>query len=439
MSEFACIYDLVDRFSGLGAVKVFFKRLTENDNSKQQIYLGGSFEVLSLFPYGEVKAYPGLREPNFKADLKLVWVSPESHEEAPNTQLILYPKYPEVRLSGFLKGCQMAPSPLMQPVPKEKRRGVDGRVLFFGITRDRRTLAYVAPEDSGAARHAITHHMHHGASVDLFTELPVKGGSGSENRTQLLTKLGEIHRMGFVDSMKLDRTGKPQPYQARNGGGYTLEALLGICPNCDASPDYLGWEVKSFSKSNITLMTPEPDGGLYGEQGAEAFIRKFGHPSKENQLYFSGTHRFGQYHQSTGLKLELDGFSPASGKLEGVCGAILLQDKKGMVAASWGFADLLTHWNRKHASAVYVRYEARDLPGKGRQYQYQSSVSLAEHTDFTKWLSAIADGSVIFDPGSKLDNASAPQGRGKVKARNQFRISFKKLACLYGSFEDVEL
>ncbi len=36
--------------------------------------------------------------------------------------------------------------------------------------------------------------------------------------------------------------GSITPYLARNGGGYTLEAELGILPNSYSEPDLLGWE-----------------------------------------------------------------------------------------------------------------------------------------------------------------------------------------------------
>ncbi|MBL0010678.1 MAG: hypothetical protein IPP22_06085 [Nitrosomonas sp.] len=52
------IAELVQRFRGLNAKRVFFKQLAENDNSKQQIYLGGNFEVLPFFPYGTLPIIP---------------------------------------------------------------------------------------------------------------------------------------------------------------------------------------------------------------------------------------------------------------------------------------------------------------------------------------------------------------------------------------------
>ncbi len=434
MIEFASISSLLSRFLELDAARAFFKSLSENDNSKQQIYLGGGFEVLSFFPHGTVKAHPGLKDPTFKAGLSFFWVSPEHAEEASHTQLILYPKYPEVRLSGFLRGCQTAPSEFLRPVPKEERRGVDGRVLFFGVTQDGRTLAHLAPSGSSLALEALEIQRKKGTD-SLFTDLPVRGKSENANRKLLLDKLGEIHRMGFVASVRLDRHGNPNPYKARNGGGYTLEALLGIKPNGESNPDFLGWEVKAFSRNNITLMTPEPDGGLYGEKGVAAFIRQFGHASGENRLYFTGTHRFGRRLPTTGLLLEVNGFDPATRMITDVAGSIQLTDAMGRNAASWGFADLLTHWNRKHASAVYVRYES-SVSGE-IQYKFQSPVWLGQHTDFVKYLSALTDGRIVFDPGSKIDNANSIQSH--VKARSQFRIKFRDLAILYESFETVNL
>jgi len=38
-------------------------------------------------------------------------------------------------------------------------------------------------------------------------------------------------------------------------GGYTLEAELGIIPNGKAEPDYLGYEVKQYSVTNLNRIT----------------------------------------------------------------------------------------------------------------------------------------------------------------------------------------
>ncbi|MDP1539904.1 MAG: hypothetical protein Q8L72_04530 [Moraxellaceae bacterium] len=109
--------DLLLKLSLLGVQQVLCKPLAENDNSKQQIYLGGSFDVLQMLPFEQVKPYNTGKVPNFKASLHFYWLDGDGKSHlAPHTQLILYPKYPEVRLSGFLRGCTAAPNELMRPI-----------------------------------------------------------------------------------------------------------------------------------------------------------------------------------------------------------------------------------------------------------------------------------------------------------------------------------
>lgn len=132
--------------------RAYFKPLSQNDNTKQQIYLGGSFESISLLPFGEIKTDRSSKTTNFKASLDFNWlVEAGAIANAPHSQLILYPDYPEVRLSGFIRGCSIAPSNLLQPVPRNKRTGNDGRFLVLGITRDGRIIAYLAGSGSKVA------------------------------------------------------------------------------------------------------------------------------------------------------------------------------------------------------------------------------------------------------------------------------------------------
>lgn len=430
--EIQFVDQLLARFSALGATRVFCKRLAENDNSKQQIYLGGSFDVLSFFPFGTVHDFPNLRVPNFKASLDLFWVTADTVEQAPHAQLILYPKYPEVRLSGFLSGCSVAPSEHMQPIPAANRKGRDTRVLIFGTTTDRRTLAYLAPANSQlaselAARLSVSH------ADGVFHELTTAIGSES-NRTLLLAKLREIFLAGFHDSVRLDKAGKTLPYVARNAGGTTLEALFGIRPNSLSAPDYLGWEIKGYGSNKITLMTPEPNGGFYGENGLAAFVRKYGYPSSQDRLDFTGLHKLGSANSKTQLTLTLNGFNSATNTIEDVGGAVALLDANGSVAASWNIAKLLEHWNRKHAFAAYVPYTHRQTPPG---YRYNSPVLLGVGTNFPKFLSALCSQHIAYDPGCKVEGLST--GKTSQKARSQFRISLRRLNVLYDRIESVVL
>ncbi|HRE16444.1 MAG TPA: hypothetical protein PLW86_05165, partial [Rhodocyclaceae bacterium] len=105
---FSDVAAVVRRFAKLGAVKAFCKPLAENDNSKQQVYLGGNLEAVQMFPLREIEADTSGKDHTYKAKLDFYWVGPDFTECAKGAQLILYPQYPEVRLSGFLRGCRFA-------------------------------------------------------------------------------------------------------------------------------------------------------------------------------------------------------------------------------------------------------------------------------------------------------------------------------------------
>ena len=107
---------------------------------------------------------------------------------------------------------------------------------------------------------------------------------------------------------------------------------------------------------------------------------------------------------------------------------------KGHCAAAWSFSGLMIGWNKKHAQAAYVPYESEKIAEPA--YRYLSPALLGEGTDFSRYLVALSSGKVIFDPGSKVMNASSQ--RSTVKARSQFRMPVKDLAALYQRFGPEE-
>jgi hypothetical protein len=428
---FSSLDSLTKRFAAFGATSVFCKPLAENDNSKQQIYLGSSFEVVQMFPFREVEAEDRGKDSTYKAKLDFHWIGEDFSEYAIGAQLILYPQYPEVRLSGFLRGCSHAPNEHLRPIPKRSRQfnnGPDGRVLFFGTTSNGETLAYLANAGSALAMEFL-HNNEQGMyrQDSVFFILPLLGQT---SRTILLGRLSEIRKGGWQPSIRLNKAGMVVPYKARNGGGYTLEALLGIKPNGRSEPDFMGWEMKAYSGNRVTLMTPEPDGGMYGNQGVKAFVRQYGSPSGNDTLYFTGTHRVNSRNSKTGLTLAVRGFNPARKVIEDVGGAVELLTDTGHCAAAWSFSDLMISWNKKHAQAAYVPYESEKVAAPA--YRYLSPALLGEGTDFNRYLSAMHAGLVIFDPGSKVMKASTP--KSSVKARSQFRMSVPNLGALYQRF-----
>ncbi|HRE16445.1 MAG TPA: MvaI/BcnI family restriction endonuclease, partial [Rhodocyclaceae bacterium] len=306
--------------------------------------------------------------------------------------------------------------------------GTDGRVFFFGVTASGETLAYLAPANSGPANEFMLRAANREFSQEsVFFNLPL---FGRDSKSILLEKLAEIRDRGWQPSIRLNKSGQVQAYNARNGGGYTLEALLGVIPNGRSETDFMGWEIKAHSTSRITLMTPEPTGGMYGERGVKAFVSKYGAPAGNDTLYFTGTHRAGSRNEKTGLSLVVRGFNPIKAVIEDVNGAVELQTDTGECAAAWSFANLMIGWNKKHAQAAYVSYESERILAPA--YRYFSPALLGEGTDFNRYLSSLAGGFIIFDPGSKVMNASS--GNSSVKARSQFRTSVQYLAKLYEKF-----
>ncbi|MGB7749038.1 MAG: MvaI/BcnI family restriction endonuclease [Verrucomicrobiia bacterium] len=426
-------------FVRIGARKLYAKPLAENDNSKNQVYFGPDFQALNLFPNEGIVADSSPKNSIFKAKLRFGWLTVNGAiADAPGAQLILYPQYPEVRFSGFLKSCAAPPSLLMAG-------RMTGRVLFLAVTGDRRVVGFVVGVDAEIAAEFRSLGLSAPAGVFIELSLPTIPDE-SDSRTRLLTELHRVNQLGWIDSKQLDSDGALKPCLAPQCGGFTLEAELGIPKNSSAEPDFLGWEVKqhsvtSFARADsgtaITLMTPEPTGGFYKERGVEAFIRRFGYPDKNDipdRLNFGGIHRAGEHQPSTGLTMQLAGFDSAKEKITDASGAIALVSDAGEVAATWAFSGLLAHWSRKHTRAAYVPSMRRTEPHW--QYAYGARVRLAQKTDGLRLLKALASGAVYYDPGIKLEHAST---KPEVKRRSQFRIASKSIAALYETVEVVEV
>jgi len=427
-------------FVQAGCVALYAKPLAENDNSKNQVYFGPGFQALNLFPNEGIVPDSSPKNPIFKARLRFGWLLPNGQvADAPSAQLILYPQYPEVRFSGFLKDCKAAPSDLMAD-------RIEGRVLFIGAGADKRIMGFVVGAGSQLAAEFRSLRLE--PTLGVFTELELPRISGGEDsRRRLLAELKRIHDMGWIDSRQLDSSGTFKPCLAQNCGGFTLEAEFGIPKNSQSEPDFLGWEIKQHgvtnfdrpdSSASITLMTPEPTRGFYQEHGMAEFVRKYGYPDKRgrvDRLNFGGIHRVGERHLTTHLLLITEGYDATRGLITDANGCVALMSESGEMAAGWAFNSLFEHWSRKHAKAAYVPSQCRTEPR--RQYAYGHKVRLAQGTDSLHLLKALASGSVFYDPGIKLENASSDTPHSKP--RSQFRIASKNVSAIYQGVETVEL
>lgn len=429
--------DLKSLFCNNGCKEIYVKTLSPNDNSKNQVYFGGNFEILNVLPISDITTVEAgdWRRERFKVSINFAWLTFEGNlSPANHAQLILYPKYPEVRFSGFLKGSKNAPSELMTQRLAE-------RLFFIAVSKTGTVLGYVAHPNSQIANEFNQENNLRDHGVFSIMELP----QAANNRSVLLQELTRIHNQGWINSKRLDSDGNILTCRASNCGGYTLEAELGITPNGYSEPDFMGWEIKQFgvkkfeniNSSVITLMTPEPTDGLYKTKGTEYFIRTYGYPDKlgrPDRMNFGGVHKLGVIHPTTKLEMKLIGFDQESGKIRNTNGRIALIDQKENETASWSFSSMLLHWNRKHEKACYVP-SLSDTKGD-RKYKYGNNVILGTGTDFQLFLAQIAKGNIYYDPGIKLENMSI---KPKIKKRSQFRIKSRFLPNLYKKNETIKL
>lgn len=422
-----------------GAVQLFTKSLAANDNSKNQVYFGPGFGALNIFPHGDVvvEAGPqgGAVRPRRYAGVRFFWLNENGIHVAPDAKLILYQRYPEVRLSGFLAKCEAAPSALMGVTAR-----IAGRVLFLGITDDGRIIAHVLHPNHPASGPALALTS---KPLGVFSDISGHLPGGKDPRQAIISAVRTVAAKGWIASVKLDANGNAQPYTARNGAGYTLEAELGVRPNGNAEPDYCGWEVKQYgvrdmvnrrAKGVVTLLTPEPDGGLYNAD-LPAFMLTYGYPDQNgiaDRVNFGGIYKVGvAAHRLTRLKMEMSGFDPATGKIDAAGGEVRLVDPNAFVAASWSFDKLLQHWQTKHARAAYVPSVKRGPPP---EYRFSDRATLFVGTDFILLLKGLAAGRVYLDPAQ---NATIIGGvvHGSIHRRCQFRVKHRDLSALYQNEE----
>jgi len=133
---------LIDAFKDKGCTELYAKVLSDNDNSKNQIYLGSDFKAINIIPYRSIDT--GVK--NYKAKLEFYWLDDTAKtHKAPNTRIILYPQYPEVRFSGFLKSCKNPPSKIMTGRQ-------EGRLLFLGVKDDDTVIGFAVIKDDPIAK-----------------------------------------------------------------------------------------------------------------------------------------------------------------------------------------------------------------------------------------------------------------------------------------------
>ena len=438
----------LDEFRRRGVRRLFVKHLARNDNDKNQIYISPDLDGIGNLLRGRLsdgsestsvakpQSSPGLAK--MEVHLDWAWIGSDGDAVAPNTKLIYYFQYPEVRLSGFLSGCTDPPDAL-------RRRRLDlygARVLFFGSTGNRVFGRVIAGppgttfrEIPGSYPSPVAQSLLEvqlGAATPQLSSRPRTPGMdresdpGSATEERIRGLIGPWHPCVRLK----DASQGPVPFSGPQRAGYTLEALLGVASNASSGPDLDGSELKTFRFSRkVTLMTPVADGGREKVLGMRKFLERYGREGRDGEsMRFTGTYLVGSVTQGRTLVLEKAG----SHVLE-TTGAALVESDPLTVLSRWSRDHLSSHWLAKHDSTFYVDYELHPTENQIRFCGYFR----CEGTSPERLFRAIAAGTVYYDPAHTLKN-------GQLKTRPQWRISTARrtltdsLNSLYRSVERVD-
>jgi len=438
------IIEVLKIMSDLGCQDFLIKKLSPNDNSKNQVYIGGE-KGIQYLPFIDSQLIEQKSQKKnaskyiFRNILDYKWITETGVYSVPEAKVIFYPQYPESRFSGFLKGCKEAPREII-------RDRLDNRFLILSFNNEKESFGYTNFIDEDFISFLnnyfddVEDSTFFEGEVSSVLEFDSSGTSSSSRKIGLESSIMDIKQAindicnkGWIRSKKLQKDGSVVEHNKPNAGGVTLESELGVLPNSDAAPDYKGWEIKQHSGRPVTLFTPEPDAGFYKENGIAEFIKKFGYPDRkgrENRFNFGGVHRVSddKFHDLTKLKLIIYGYT--DGNFTEQDGHIGLQAESGETVAIWTFTKLLQHWQRKHAKTCFVKSERKEEDGT-YFYKYSPNIELGIESTFNNFLKSLEKGVIYYDPASKL---FLEKDKWKTKARSQFRIKESELNTLYKKY-----
>lgn len=453
------VKEIHDLLQPLGVEVALLKLLPKNANDKNQIYIASDFGVLyDLFDLTiaerglsssetrDVDATVRISEASFNS---FCWLKRDgSLVEAKRVKAIVYPQYPEARLSGLQSIENTMPSSLS--------------VAYTKSNPEARRLLVLARLPLGKCIGIVYLHISSNLESELLVlpgferarackRLSIKQTNSAKLEAKLAKVLGSQLR-----GCRLDSYGRSLPFSGTQVCGYTLEHELGIIPNSDMDGDLYGIELKTHTQVKVTLFTPEPDGGQYAHDFPE-FMKKYGYIDSDGDYRLTGIHRANVICSKSKLTLRLrekqvlegiptwidyDPTTPLTAKLDAV--EVALIDTDNEVAASWSLARLMNCWGAKHNEAVYIQASKTANPdlieaSKGYEHliTFEKIVMWCHETSAERLLAAISDGTIYLDPAPKL-HANNPS---KNKRRCQWRVNdiTKAAKVLYSTVEFKEI
>ncbi|MDC0225003.1 MvaI/BcnI restriction endonuclease family protein [Deltaproteobacteria bacterium] len=443
--------ELEDIFSKNGVNQIYVKELSpKQDNDKNQIYIG---DFSSNLPGISKRRGPSKSNLKRKSEigktiveklLTFYWLDKNGEKyHAPNTRVIHYFQYgkKENRISGFLENCTSPPDSLR--IVNQQKYGK--RILCIGVNQNKDVIALVINqlEDTLVKNFPVLQKT----TVSRIFKSHTIGYLGHDPKDLLINELKGIISKGWHKSIRLPPNHRhPIPFKGSQGGGYTLEALMGIVSNSKKTPDKYGYEIKSYSKSKktVSLMTPTADLGYEGKNNFRDFMSKYGKPKKggNGRIDYTGRQKSGRINQSTGSVLRVNGYDEATDDFDENTDSInveIFNNNFAEVASGWSFNKLFESWNNKHQLACYVPYVKREFSGVGHDYEYKFSdkILICEGTNILRLIRSIHLGNVFYDPGHVI------YSNGKSKVRPQWRTTlthnYRCIQNLYNYIEEISI
>jgi hypothetical protein len=461
-SSFESLDSLISAFRDRGCKQLLVKPLSENqDNEKNQIYLATDTSLMTYFP-GTFTFAPQASSSTEKThsspgsfrqylDMRLHWLWPDgSANLAPETKAIFYFQYPELRLSGFIRGCRRAP----QSLRREKMDEYGRRVLVLGFHQDDVFGAVVTDYDGIGLIDSLSTlpqypGVKHSARKGMSTILRWIPNDSTPSTASLEVLKRELCDLaGSWQASRFLREGDQGPTFALNnqGSGWTLEALLGIPRNSRAEADKDGFEFKARPRTGpVTITTTEPDFGYRKEFGLEKFLHDFGRPGTKNDGSFRFTGKLSvlKQNQKSNAIVQVSHWDTENGVPDGsgTPEVAIIHAPSNIVLAGWNMNTLADKWSKKHSGCIYVDYTR--FPPKGglaSHYAYGPIAYCGLGTSINLLLASLARGEIFFDPGDRI------YANGEKKKRMQWRVdglarkpSTETLRTLYNDWEEFRI
>ncbi|RXJ72029.1 hypothetical protein CS022_18290 [Veronia nyctiphanis] len=427
---------------------VLAKVLPKNANDKNQIYWSADFNMLgSLFGFrfgdrgpvtsnkkGGANKGRSIPEAVFE---QFSWITEDGRAvPAPRVKMLIYAQYPEMRLSGFKTETNEIPASLSVSFTKENPEAK--RIMILGRTYTGGAAAMIVIPQGDLEKQILATPGFMGSRVVRL--LHEQHRNINDLRDRLKQAAGQ-----WMPGVRRTRDDTTIPFNGTQVCGYTLEDALEIIPNADKNGDYMGIELKAHTAKKLTLMTTEPDMGLYAKNFAD-FMTTYGY-EKSGAWRWTGIHKEGMRSERSGLTLRIMGYNrnqPISGQL--IAGELYigLFDSEENLAAGWSMERILGGWDAKHNETVYVKAtrkntENPELLNSGHKYEvrFDNEVLWCRGTNPERLLNAILDHVIIIDPAPKYD----PANPGNNKRRTQWRVNdiHKAVPSLYENYEHTDL